>query len=79
LSRYATVIALTNSVELARISNRQRAQHHRVNQGEDGCGAANSQGQSEHGRNGKNRRQPELPQNITNIADHGLHHTPRVH
>jgi hypothetical protein len=47
---YATIVAIAHQIEQCRIGNRQRAQHHRVDQREDGGGAADSQSQRQNGR-----------------------------
>src|SRR5258707_1247476 len=52
---HAAIIALANAVEPRRISNRQRAQHHCMDQRKYCRGSANSQSQREHSRSSKNR------------------------
>ena len=65
---HAAIVAFANPVEPARIRDRQGAEHHRVNQGIDCRGAADSQGQREYRRCGEHRRQPELSQGVPKIA-----------
>ena len=47
-----------------------------MDQGKDCGSAADSQRQRKHGRDGKDRRQPELTQHITKIAEEFLHGRP---
>jgi hypothetical protein len=47
-----------------------------VNQSKNCGGPADSQSQRKHGRDGENGRQPELPHDVTQIAEQVLHDTP---
>src|SRR6185437_11939442 len=62
----------------ARIGNRQGTQHYGMDQGENCRGPPNPQGQRKHGRYGEYRREPELPYNITKIAEQFLHCRPHA-
>ena len=64
----AAIVAGTDSVEPAGISNRQGTQHHGVDQGEYGGSPADSQGQGKHRRNRKDWRQTELAQGVAHVA-----------
>ena len=65
---HAAIVAVADPIEERRIGNRQRAQHHRVDQSEDRGSAADSQGQRQDGGGRKYRRQPELPQSVAESA-----------
>ena len=73
---HAAFVAFADTVEFARISNREGAQHHRMNQSENGRGAADPQSQREYSGRGKNRRPPELPHRVAKIAERVLHYKP---
>ena len=75
---HAAIIAFAHPVQSGRIRDRQRPQHHRMDKRKDRRGAANSQGQRKHSRTRKHRRQPELPQSITNVSNKILHPHPSV-
>ena len=63
-----SIVAGTDPVEPARISNRQGTEHHGVDQGKYGGGPADSQGQRKHRRNRKDWGQAELAQGVTHVA-----------
>ena len=72
----AALVAFADAVEPAGIRNGQGTEHYGVDQGKDGGSAADSQSQCEHGRGGKDRRQPELPQSVPKIAWQAWHGAP---
>ncbi len=57
---HAAIVSFANPVESPRIGNRQRPQHHRMDQREDCRGSADSQGQRQYRRCSEYRRQTEL-------------------
>jgi len=73
---YATIVAIANSVQPSGICDRQRAEHHGVDQREDRRRSADSQSQRQDRRSRKNRRPPELSQGVTKIAEQVLHGIP---
>ena len=66
---HAAGVAVADAVEAGRIADRQRAQHDRVDQREDGCGAADAEGERQHRGGGEDARQPELSQRVAKFAD----------
>ena len=69
----AAVVAVADAVEPGRIADRQRLQHHGVDQREDGGGAADAERQRQHRRGGEDAGGPELPQRMADVADEGAH------
>ena len=65
--------AFADPVEPAGVRNRQRAEHHCVDQRKNCRGSADSQGQRQYRCSGKNRRHPELSHGIAKIAGKVLH------
>lgn len=69
----AAIVAVAHAIESGGIGNRQGAKHYRINQSEDGCGAADTQGEREHSGGGEYGRQPKLPQSIAKITGKVAH------
>jgi hypothetical protein len=70
---HAAIVAFADAIEARRIGNRERTQHNSVYEGEYRGGAADAQGQSEHSRGGKYRREAELAQRVAKIAEKVQH------
>src|SRR5262249_27860890 len=69
----AAVVAVADAIERGRIADRQRPQHDRVNQREDGRGAADAQRERENGGDREHARVPELPQRVSDRARKRIH------
>jgi hypothetical protein len=65
----AAGIAVTDTVKAQGIADRQRAQHHRMDQGENGRGPANAQGKRRDRGRCEHARHPELSQRVPQFAD----------
>ena len=66
---HAAVVAVADAVEPGRVADRQRPQHHRVDQREDRGRAADADGQRQHRGDGEDAGGPELPQRVADVAD----------
>ena len=66
---YAAGVAIADAVEACRIADRQRAQHHRVDEREDGRGATDAECQRQHCGGREDPCDPELPQRVAEFAD----------
>ena len=66
---HAAGVAVADAVEARGVADRQRAQHDRVDEREDGRGAANAERERQHRRDGEDARHPELTQRVTKFAD----------
>ena len=69
----AANVVVANPVELRRIGHRQRLQHHRMDQGEDGGIGPNSQRQSQDGGDGEARAFPELSKGMAKVVEQVIH------
>ncbi len=69
----AAVVPVANAVQQRGIGDRQRPQHHGVDQREDRRRAADAEGQRGHGRDREHRRLPELAQHVPKVGQ-GLSH-----
>src|SRR3954471_12173429 len=63
----AAVVARSQLVELLGRGDRKGAQHHLIDQGEDGGSGANAERESQHCRDGKARRAAKLTEGVTKI------------
>ena len=72
----AAVVAVADPVEPGRVGDRQRTQHDRVDQREDGRGAADAQRQRQHGGGREDGRQPELAERVSDGAGKATHTLP---
>jgi len=64
----AAIVVVAEPIQLRRIRNGQRFQHHGVQEGEDGGVRANAQGQSEHNNNAETRRFAEGTNTEADVA-----------
>src|SRR5205085_9953597 len=65
--------AVADAVEALRVGDRERAQHDRVDQGEDRGRAADAERERQDGRGGEDGRQTELTDRVTDGADRVVH------
>ena len=70
---HAAVVAVADAVEARRIGDRQRPQHHGVDQREDGGGAADAERERQDGGGREDARDPELPQRVAKLAEQRVH------
>ena len=70
-ARHAAVGAVADAVEAGRVDHRQRLQHHRVDEAEDGRGAADAQRQREHGGHGEDTGRRQLAGGMDEVAQGG--------
>ena len=68
---HAATGAVADAVEAGRVDHRQRLQHHRVDEAEDGRGAADAQGQRQHGGHGEDTGRRQLAGGIDEVAQGG--------
>src|SRR5437762_13987030 len=69
----AAVVAVADAVEAFRVGDRERAQHDRVDQGEDRGRAADTERKRQDGRGSEDRRETELTDRVTDGADWIVH------
>ena len=70
---HAAVVAVADPVEPRRVAHRQRLQHHRMDEREDGRGAADAERQRQDGGGGEDARRRELAERIDQVAAKGAH------
>src|SRR5580765_4516956 len=69
----AAVVAVADAVEAVRLGDRERAQHDRVDQREDGGRAADAKRERQDGRGREDGRETELTDRVTDGADRVVH------
>jgi hypothetical protein len=70
---YAARRAVADAIKARRIADRQRAQHHRVQQRENGCRAADAERERQDSGNREDPRDPELSRRVAKFAEEGTH------
>ncbi len=65
----AAVVCRSDPVKRSRIDHRQRSQHDRVDEREDGRRAANADGQGQEHGGREHRSGPELPERVANVTE----------
>src|SRR5262249_21925338 len=68
-----SVIAVTDPVQTCRVRDRQRPEHHGIDEREDSGCPANSQRERENGRNSEHSRRAELSDGIANRGKQEVH------
>ena len=74
----AAIVAHADAVESGGVGDGQRPKHDRVNQSEDGGGAADAESHGEDGRGGEDGRLAELAQGVDDVGFQSVHRVPSM-